>query len=423
MESRISGFYRWPVAQRRDALASLMGRSGSELAALDPGGLPLAQADHLIENVVGVLGLPVGLGLNLVVNGQDVLVPMAVEEPSVVAAFSNAARMARKGGGFVADADPPHMIGQIQLLPPDLSAAEAAAAVVHAHAAELGALAAEATQSLAARGGGFQGFEVRTLMDPEGGAPILVVHLWVHVCEAMGANAVNSACERVAPRLAEWTGLPVGLRILSNLTDRRKARATARIPVEAVGGRVVAQRIAEADRFARIDPYRAATHNKGIMNGIDAVALATGNDWRAIEAGVHAYAARDGTYRGLTRWRVEQDHLHGQIELPMALGTVGGITASHPTVKLLREVIGAPDARTLAGIFAAVGLAQNLAALRALCDEGIQQGHMGLHARQLAIAAGASLDEVAQVVARAKTAGPIRAASVSEALLALRRER
>jgi len=346
---------------------------------------------------------------------------MAVEEPSVVAAFSNAAKMARAAGGFEAEADPPVMIGQVQLMVPDRAQAEAAAARIEAHRDEIDGAARAATERLARRGGGYVGLETRILPDPEGGA-LLVVHLLVNVCEAMGANAVNTACEQVAPVLSACTGCPVGLRILTNLTDRRLARAKVRLPVQAVGGARVAQGIYEADRFARVDPYRAATHNKGIMNGIDAVALATGNDWRALEAGVHAFAARDGQYRGLTRWRVKQDFLHGEIELPMALGTVGGLSASHPSVTLLRRILGAPDARSTASVFAAVGLAQNLAALRALVDEGIQQGHMALHAKQLALAAGAQVHEVDEVVRRAKAAGAIAASGVQQALAALRKE-
>lgn len=420
MESRISGFYRWPLARRREALAQLLGRPVDDLAALDPEGLPLAQADQLIENVIGVLGLPVGLGLNLVVNGEDVLVPMAVEEPSVVAAFSHAAKMARAGGGFRAEADPPVMIGQVQVLCDSVASADAAVAALSAHLSDLEAAAHGATLRLARRGGGLVDLLIRRLEDPEGGPPVVVLQLGVDVREAMGANAVNSACEALAEPVEVITRCPVNLRILSNLSDRRLARASVRIPVEVVGGEAVALRIAEADRFARVDPYRAATHNKGLMNGVDAVALATGNDWRALEAGAHAYAARDGTYRGLTRWTVSQGSLHGQVALPMAVGTVGGATRSHPTVALLRSVLGAKDAQTLAGIFAAVGLAQNLGALRALAAEGIQSGHMALHARQLALAAGATVEEVPEVVARVVAEGAVTAAKVEAALLALR---
>lgn len=420
MESRISGFYRWPLTRRRETLARLLGRPVAALAPLDPGALPLEQADHLIENVIGVLGLPVGLGLNFRVNGEDLLVPMAVEEPSIVAAASNAALKVREGGGFEAEADRPIMIGQIQLTAPDGPAAEAALAGLEAGRPALEAAAKAATARLEARGGGFEGLELRRLDDPEGGPPMLVLHLLVDVREAMGANAVNEACETLAPLVAEHSGLQVGLRILSNLADRRKARARARVPVDSVGGPEIAGRIAEAARFARLDPYRAATHNKGVLNGIDAVALATGNDWRAIEAGAHAYAARDGTYRSLTAWTVEGDALVGTIELPMAVGTVGGITRSHPTIALLREVLGARGAQSLAGVFASVGLAQNLGALRALADEGIQAGHMALHARQLALAAGARLEEVAEVVARARAAGAVSAESVARALGELR---
>jgi hydroxymethylglutaryl-CoA reductase len=419
--SRLPGFHGWSLQRRRETLAQLFGRPLADLAPLEPGALATELADKLVENVVGVLGLPVGLGMNLIVNGEELIVPMAVEEPSVIAAFSHAAKMARAGGGFEAEADPSHMIGQLQLCPADDRAADAVQAALEAQRARLEDAARRASEGMAARGGGFVRLELRRLSDPAGGTPMVVLHVIVDVVDAMGANAVNHVLETIAPEVAAIAGVPVLLRILSNLAVHRLARARARIPVESVGGLAVALRIAEADRFARLDPFRAATHNKGIFNGIDAVAMATGNDWRSIEAGGHAYAARDGQYRGLTRWRVEDGHLAGELELPMAVGTVGGLIQSHPTVRLLRELVGAPRARKLAGILAAVGLAQNLAALRALSDEGIQAGHMALHARQLALAAGASADEVAAVVARASSEGPISADRVARALDELRR--
>lgn len=249
---------------------------------------------------------------------------------------------------------------------------------------------------------------------------MVVLHLVVDVVDAMGANLVNHVVEATAPVVESIGGHRVGLRILSNYCTRRMARATARVPVKALGGLRVAQGVSEADRFARIDPFRATTHNKGFMNGVDAVALATGNDWRAIEAACHAYAARDGTYRSLTRWELEGEHLVGRAEVPMAVGTVGGITRSHPTIALARRILGVDDARTLAGLFVAAGLAQNLAAIKALSTEGIQRGHMSLHARQLAVAAGASPAEIDAVVARALAAGPVSADGVSRALAAHR---
>lgn len=420
VESRIAGFYRWPLAERRACLAALIGHDVSALGVLDPSTLALELADKLIENVVGVLGVPVGLGLNLRVNGEDVLVPMAVEEPSVVAAFSHAAKLGREGGGFTADADPSLMIGQIQLCPPSADDADRALAALAEDEGSIVRAARAASAAMEARGGGFRRIELRRLDDPEGGPPMVVVHVVLDALDAMGANLVNHVAEAVAPTIARITGLDVHLRILSNLAIHRLARASVAIPVDALGGAEVARRIAEADRFARIDPFRAATHNKGIMNGIDAVALATGNDWRAIEAGAHAFAAQSGRYRGLTRWIAADGALRGSIELPLAVGTVGGATRSHPTVAMLRDILGVQDARRLAGIFAAVGLAQNLAALRALATEGIQRGHMELHARQLAVAAGAGTAEVDAVAAAIVEAGRITLDAAKDAVRALK---
>ena len=414
VDSRIPGFYGWPLEERRRVLSTLTGLD--DLSALDPGALDLALADKLIENVLGVLGVPLGLGLNFRMNGADYLVPMAVEEPSVVAAFSHASKLVRLGGGFEADADPAHMVGQLQISLPDEHAVEPLLQKLDRHAPEIDAAARAAAAPMDKRGGGYQTHEVRRLTDPDGGPPIVVVHLIVDVVDAMGANLVNHVAETTAPVVERLGGHRVGLRILSNLCDRRLARAVARVPVKVLGGRQVADRVAEADRFARIDPYRATTHNKGFMNGVDAVAIATGNDWRAIEAGCHAYAARDGTYRSLTRWTVEGAELVGRTEVPMAVGTVGGITRSHPTIALARTLLGIRDARTLAGLFAAVGLGQNLAAIKALSTEGIQRGHMTLHARQLAIAAGAQPAEIDAVVQRALARGRVSAEGLAIAL-------
>lgn len=388
--SRVPGFYQWPIEKRRATLAALIGRPESELSALDPGALDLDVADQLIENVIGVLGLPVGLGLNLTVNGEDLLIPMAVEESSVVAAFSNAAKIGRSGGGFRSEADPSHMIGQMLLSAGTDAEADSAIAALEKDRDEIEAVARNAATAMRARGGGLVRIEHRKIDDPEGEPPFVVVHIILDVLDAMGANVVNRVTEAVAPTVGRVTGLEASLRIVSNLATHRLARASVSIPVDALGGPDVARRISEADRFARLDPHRAATHNKGMLNGIDAVAIATGNDWRSIEAGAHAWAARDGQYRGLTKWTVADGRLDGFTELPMAVGTVGGITHSHPTIKLLRSILGARDARHLAAIFAAVGLAQNLAALRALAAEGIQKGHMALHARQLALASSSS---------------------------------
>lgn len=419
--SRVPGFYRLSVDDRRAELRRRGVIDTAGLAHLCGGALAPDDADKLVENAVGVLGVPVGIGLNMQINGRDHFVPMAVEEPSVVAAFSHAAKLARAGGGFRAEADAPLMVGQIQLVPPNERTLEEAKRRLTAASDQLMAAVDRALPNLVQRGGGARKLTLRPLRDPDGGPSMLIVHAVIDVREAMGANSVNHAMESIAPLVAQISGLSVHLRILSNLAVDRKARAFVRIPCEVLGGAAVAERIAEADRFARLDPYRAATHNKGILNGIDAVALATGNDWRSIEAGAHAWAARDGQYRGLTRWVVDGEHLDGRIELPMAVGVVGGTTEAHPTIVTLRRLLGADSAQALAGIFAAVGLAQNLGALRALATEGIQRGHMNLHARQLAVSAGARREEVDAVVQAALARGPASRDNIARALSAHRK--
>jgi hydroxymethylglutaryl-CoA reductase len=343
----------------------------------------------MIENAVGAFSLPLGLGLNLMVNGRDYIVPMAVEEPSVVAALSLAGKVVREAGGFTADADPPTMIGQVQVA--GYGDPVVARDRLLAAKERLLALANTFHPGMQRRGGGATDLEIRTLPAPEGpGAePLLVVHLLVDTREAMGANVVNTIAEGVAPLVAELTGGRVYLRILSNLADRRLARASCRIPVPALGdfgmsGAEIAEGIVQASRFACADPYRAATHNKGIMNGIDAVAIATGQDWRAIEAGAHAFACGDGRYRPLSTWSVANGSLLGRIELPLALGTIGGPIRVHPGVQAALKLLRVTSARELAAVFAAVGLAQNFAAIRALGSVGIQKGHMALHARCVA---------------------------------------
>ncbi|MCB9785079.1 MAG: hydroxymethylglutaryl-CoA reductase, degradative [Deltaproteobacteria bacterium] len=385
--SRFSGFYRLDVRARHAELARRYGLTTEDLAALSDGGaLGVARADRMVENCVGVFGLPLALGLNFRVNGRDVAVPMAVEEPSIVAAVSGSARLVRDAGGFRADADPSVMIAQIQVL--DVPDPARARARVLAARAELCREADRLQPSMAARGGGARDVEVRILgADP----PMVVVHILLDCLDAMGANTVNTVAEALAPRIEALTGGRVNLRILSNLADRRLARASCAIPEDALAmdglpGERVAADIIEAWRFAAVDPYRAATHNKGVMNGIDAVAIATGNDWRGIEAGAHAYAARDGRYTSLTRWWRSAGCLHGSIELPMAVGTVGGSTTVHPLVRVMRKVLRCHSARELASVMAAVGLAQNLGAIRALATDGIQRGHMALHARTVALA-------------------------------------
>ena len=417
--SRLSGFYNRSLDERLQVVGEWAGLSATDLAALRAG-LGAEQADLMIENALGTFALPLGVGVNFLVNGRDYLVPMAVEEPSVVAAVSNAARLARTSGGFTTGSSEPIMIGQVQLMEvPDLATARLA---VLAAEDQLASLIDPLHPSIVARGGGFRGVEVRLLPDTPAG-PMLVVHLRLDCRDAMGANAVNTAAEAAAPLLERLTGGRAALRILSNLSDRRLAWAECRIPAQSFDaeefeGEEVIRGIAEANAFAWADPYRAATHNKGIMNGIDPVVIATGNDWRAIEAGAHAYAARDGQYRGLTDWRVVTDsgepQLFGRIELPLAIGIVGGATKVHPTAQVALKILGVANARQLAEVMAAVGLAQNLSALRALTAEGIQRGHMALHARQVALAAGALPDQVDQVAAQLIGEGQIRSARAAE---------
>jgi hydroxymethylglutaryl-CoA reductase len=410
--SRVPGFYDLPRSKRLDALSAAAGLDGETAAALSgSAGLAGEQADHMIENVVGVYGLPLGIAVNFVVNGREVFVPMVIEEPSVVAGASFMARLARQGGGFQAETTAPEMIAQLQVLEVrDLAAAR------DALLAEKAAILAEADQVdpvLLQLGGGARDLEVRLFPETPVG-PMLIVHLIYDTRDAMGANAANTAAERLAPRVEAITGGRVHLRILSNLADRRLARATCRIPAAALAfgdftGERVRDGIVEAWAFAAVDPYRAATHNKGIMNGVDAVVIATGNDWRAIEAGAHAYAARSGRYTSLSQWSKGADGaLEGRIEMPMAVGTVGGATRVHPTARACLRLMGVASARELAEVVVSVGLAQNLAALRALATEGIQRGHMGLHARQVAIAAGAQGDQVEWVARQLVIEGTVR---------------
>jgi hydroxymethylglutaryl-CoA reductase len=373
----------------------------------------------MIENVVGTYSLPLGIAVNFLVNGRDYLVPMTVEEPSVLAAISHAAKLIRAGGGFQAESTEPVMIGQIQVLDvPDLEAARLA---VLAHSAELMARADACSESIVAYGGGARGIEARPFPDTPVG-PMLIVHLLFDSRDAMGASTVNTAAEAIAPRLAELTGGRTNLRILSNLADRRTATARCTVPAAEltlpdIPGGDVARLIAEANAFAVVDPYRAATHNKGIMNGIDAVCIATGNDWRAIEAGAHSYAARNGRYAALTDWHVDgRGDLYGEITLPMAVGTVGGATKVHPTARVALKVLGIESAGELARLMACVGLAQNLAAIRALSTHGIQKGHMRLHARQVALAAGAGEGEVQAIADQLAAEGNIRVERAKELL-------
>jgi hydroxymethylglutaryl-CoA reductase len=401
--SRIPGFHTLPLDERLLKLAGSAGLTPEDLSAFSDHGLPAAQADQMVENAVGTFSLPLGIALNFIVNGREVLVPMAIEEPSVIAGASFMAKLARTGSGFTASTTAPEMIGQMQVL--DLQDIETARQALLAHSAELLAAADEVDPVLKKLGGGARDLQVRSFPESPIG-PFLVVHIIYNVQDAMGANAVNTACERLAPRVEAISGGRVHLRILSNLADRRLARAQVNIPLEALAfdtftGEQVRDGIIEAWALAAVDPYRAATHNKGIMNGVDAVVIATGNDWRAIEAGAHAYAARDGRYTSLSTWsRDANGALQGTLEMPMAVGTVGGATKVHPSARAALKLMGVKSAAELAQIIVSVGLAQNMAALRALATEGIQRGHMTLHARQVAIAAGASGDQVERIAAQ-----------------------
>jgi len=409
--SRLQGFHKLSVMERRQVVMAHTDLTEAQSLSLGAnGGLSDEQADKMVENALGVLAIPFGLCVNLHINGRDRLVPMSIEEPSVVAAASHAAKLFRAGGGVQVETEPSLMLGQVQLLDvPDVAAARTS---ITAASERLLALADACDPVLVSLGGGARALEVRVL-EPRGeGDPLgtmVVVHLVVDVQDAMGANAVNTMCERLAPELAALSGGRSRLRILSNLADRRLVRARVSIPFDALArgqhsGREVAAGIEEASVFAERDPYRAATHNKGIMNGVDAVLIAFGQDWRAVEAGAHAYACKDGHYGALATWRMTEQGLHGLLVMPMAVGTVGGVVRVHPTVAAARTIAGVESAADLGSLVAAVGLAQNFGALRALSAEGIQQGHMRLHARNVAVqagAVGAEIDPLAEALAKA----------------------
>ncbi len=417
--SRLPKFYDLSLAERVTRVREWAGLTSDEMATLrGDEGLKPAQADHMIENVVGTHALPLGIATNFLINGRDYLIPMAVEESSVVAGASYAARLVREGGGFLTTSTEPLMIAQIQIL--DVADPWAARFDLLAAKERVLAVANETDPVIVGLGGGARDLEVRVIPESPVG-PMLVAHLIYDCRDAMGANAVNTAAEVLAPLVEEITGGRVRLRIISNLADRRLARAKAMVPAEALAfegfsGEEVVEGIIEAYALATVDPYRAATHNKGIMNGIDAVVVATGNDWRAIEAGAHAYAARTGRYTSLSTWgRNEKGDLVGTLELPLAVGIVGGATRVHPTAQVALKILRVRTAHELAEVIAAVGLAQNLAAIRALATEGIQRGHMELHARQVAIAAGASgelIQKVADRLVAERVIRPDRAAEV-----------
>jgi hydroxymethylglutaryl-CoA reductase len=397
--SRISGFKDATVAERREVVAGRTGVSVDDLAVFDPAsGLGVEAAGHMVENVIGTLGVPVGIATNFTVNGTDRLVPMATEEPSVIAAASNAARMARVHGGFHTSHTGPVMQAQIQLI--DIADPEAARLRILESATEIIAAANALDPMLVEFGGGVRDLEARIL--PTRTGTHVITHLVVDVRDAMGANAVNTMAEAVAPRLAEIAGGRSLLRILTNKADRRLVRARAVFDRDLLGGAEIVDNIVHASAFAEADPYRAATHNKGIMNGITAAVLATGNDTRAVEAGCHSHAVGpDGRYTALSHFeRTPDGHLAGTLETPMAVGLVGGATKVHPVARAAVRILGVDTATELAEIIVAVGLAQNLGACRALAAEGIQRGHMSLHARTVAVTAGASSAELDPVVKR-----------------------
>lgn len=404
-ESRIAGFHKLALTERRRTLARLAGLADDDIdSSLRGGGLDAATADKMVENALGVYSLPFGIGLNVRINGVDRLAPMVVEEPSVIAAASNAARMARVEGGFFAEHLGSLMTAQVQLH--DVRDPERAALRIRSESDQLIALCRASVPNLVARGGGPTSLEVRDL-----GEGYLVVHIYVDCLDAMGANLVNSVAEAAGPQIALLGEGTLGLRILSNLCDGRRVRVRCRARAEDLAvrpahgsegylGEEVIDRIVRASIFAERDPYRAATHNKGVMNGVDSVVLATGNDFRAVEAGAHAYASRSGTYKPLSIWRRDGKCLVGEIELPLALGIVGGTLRLQPAARLALKLARISSSGDLAALAASVGLASNLAALRALATEGIQRGHMSLHARSVATAAGARGDEVELIAKR-----------------------
>lgn len=410
--SRIPGFYNLNIIERADELSRLGILNESDIEALSGShGLSSEFADKMVENAIGIFSLPIGIALNFQVNGRDILIPMAIEEPSVIAGASYMAKLVRQGGGFEASCSPPEMIAQIQIL--NVPDPEAARDSILSAKQDLLKIADQIDPILSELGGGSRDLEVRILHHPAIGS-FLVVHLIIDVRDAMGANAVNSAAERLAPHLAAISGGRPHLRILSNLADRRLASARCVIPTAELGfahfaPEEVRDGIIAAWAFADTDPHRAATHNKGIMNGVDAVVIATGNDWRSVEAGAHAFAARNGKYSPLSTWGCdEQGNLTGTLEMPLAIGIVGGATQVNPAAKAALKLMGVKSASQLAEVIVSVGLAQNLAALRALATEGIQRGHMELHARQIAISAGANGDQVQKLASQLVQEGAIR---------------
>lgn len=416
--SRIAGFHKQTILERIRLAGDFAGLDAQERRHLaDTGNLSADVADRLIENVIGTVNVPLGVATNMRIDGRDRLIPMATEESSVVAAVCNAARQCYETGGFVTSMSGPLMIAQIQLV--DVSDPENARLKILERRSEIQAICDDCDPVLVKLGGGFRDLEVRVI-ETRGG-PMVITHLIADTRDAMGANAVNTMAERLAPSIAGWTGGRTYLRILSNLADRRVARARCEWRVEDIGGEDVREGILSAFHFAEADPYRAATHNKGIMNGVSAVVLATGNDTRAVEAGAHAFAARSGRYSSLTRWeRTDDGKLAGTLELPMAVGLIGGATKLHPTARIALKILGVSSADELARIIAAVGLAQNFSALKALATTGIQKGHMALHAQNIAMMAGALGDEIEAVARALVSQGAVRLDLAEEALRRVR---
>ncbi|MFC0906393.1 hydroxymethylglutaryl-CoA reductase, degradative [Clostridium sp. MT-14] len=394
--SSYSGFYKLSPEERLKEVSEFTGISEEEQKIIrEPGALDIDKADHMIENVIGTFQLPMGVALNFIINGKDYVIPMVIEEPSVVAAASNAAKMARETGGFFASNTGSIMIAQIQVI--DVADPNYAKMKIYENKDKIIEICDSKDPVLVKFGGGVRDIEVRVIQSSVG--EMLVVHLEVNTLDAMGANAVNTMAETVAPFIEKITGGKVYLRILSNLAVHRLVRSRVTIKKETLGGEEVVDKIITAYAFAAADPYRAATHNKGIMNGIIPVVTATGNDTRAIESGAHAYASRSGRYTSLTTWeKNENGDLVGTIEIPMAVGLVGGATKIHPTAKVAVKMLGVKNAVELGEIIASVGLAQNLAAIKALATEGIQRGHMSLHARNIASVAGAKGEILEKIV-------------------------
>lgn len=409
--SSISGFYKLSVIERRKKVAEFAELTDEEEKAISNASDSEDVLDMMVENVIGTLQLPLGVATNFKINGKDYLVPMSTEESSVIAAASNAAKMARIKGGFTTESTDPVMIGQVQIV--DITDANDAKEKILANKQELLELASAQDPILLKFGGGPRDVEVK-IIDTEDG-PMLDVHLLVDVRDAMGANAVNTMVEAVSSELERLSGGKTLLKIISNLAVHRMAKARAVFAKEALGGEDVVDRIIKSYIFAKNDIYRCATHNKGIMNGIIAVAMATGQDHRAIEAGGHVYAAKDGGYKSLTKYSKDAEgNLVGDIELPMAVATIGGATKVHPAFRVCQKILGASNSRELAEVIVAVGLAQNLAALRALSDEGIQKGHMSLHARNLAVMAGASGKMIDEVASQMVSEGSVKMSRAKE---------